>query len=76
LSSDSDNETSKRQKKLPLRFQSSSSDDENHPPEKQHVELKKRIKQPISLPPFPEISKGKNIFDHKTKMSLQKFINN
>jgi len=30
LSSDSDNETSKRQKKLPLRFQSSSSDDENH----------------------------------------------
>jgi len=74
LSSDSDNETSKRQKKLPLRFQSSSSDDENHPPEKQHVELKKRIKQPI-LPPFPEISKGKNIFD-KTKMSLQKFINN
>jgi len=69
LSSDSDNETSKRQKKLPLRFQSSSSDDENHPPEKQHVDLKKRTKHSI-LPPFPEISKGKNIFDHKIKMSF------
>jgi len=75
LSSDSDNETSKRLKKLPLRFQSSSSDDENHPPGKQHVESKKRTKHPI-LPPFPEISKGKNIFDHKTKMSFKKFINN
>jgi len=69
LSSDSDNETSKRLKKLPLRFQSSSSDEENHLPRKQYVESKKRTKRPI-LPSFPEISKGKNIFDHKTNMSF------
>lgn len=63
LSSDSDLEsyyTSKRQKKLPLRYQSNaSSDDENLASEKQHVNLEERTKRPV-VPSFPEFQ-GNNI---------------
>lgn len=62
--SDSDLETyctRKRQKKLSLRYQSNS-DDEDVALEKQHVHSTKRTKHSV-LPSFPEYE-GKNIYEH------------
>jgi len=62
-SDDSDREsycTSKRQTKLPRRYQSNvSSDDENLASRKQHINSEKRTKRP-AVPFFPEFQ-GKNI---------------
>lgn len=69
LSSGSDTETytSKRRKKLPFRYQNSSSHDENLAPEKQYVDSEKQPKRPV-VPSFTEF-RGKNISMHETKMS-------
>lgn len=74
LSSESDFETyctSKRQKKLPLRYQSSSSDDENLAPGKKHLDSEKRTKRPV-VPSFPEFQDSEITETDQLKKKLQR----